>query len=353
MGKTLTLQSDETREGLYRIELLRMKLMPYTGYHAHPNVSETFTWKGREMALHTNNLGFFSDYDLHPFSGRKLKTSPADRLVLSTGGSAAMGWGATTNANMIAGRLERFLDEKSPLDGGKWYVLNLANNAWIAYQELIALSLYGLPLDPDFVVVFDGRNDLFVPTAHGEGVPNYFCFEGQNRLNGILEHAQPATWKQKLFPFRRHSDLMARIGRVTERPAPRLSADEMHKAVRFYLHSLDGIRRLFADVPVIFATQPTRYLFDDYEPWKEKYGGIELEELRSLVRQYYGLIRRLVPESLGDGERCQYWDASTLFAEDDRERSFLDDCHLSDEAQGILAEELARRIVAALESVPA
>lgn len=133
MGKTLTLQSDENREELYSIKLLRMKLMPYTGYHAHPNVSETFTWKGREMALHTNNLGFFSDYDLHPFSGRRLKTSPADRLVLSTGGSVAMGWGATTNAKMMAGQLERLLNERCPLNGGKWYVLNLANNAWIAY----------------------------------------------------------------------------------------------------------------------------------------------------------------------------------------------------------------------------
>jgi hypothetical protein len=261
-----------------------------------------------------------------------------------------MGWGATTNAKMIAGQLERLLNERCPLDGGQWYVLNLANNAWIAYQEFIALSLYGLPLEPDFVVVFDGRNDLFVPTAHGERVPNYFYFEGQNRLNGLLDHAPARTWRQKLFPFLQDSGLMAQIARVTERPPPQLSMDEMRKAVRFYLQSLDGIKRLFANLPVIFATQPTRYLSDDYEPWQEKYGGIRIEDLRSLVREYYGLIRLRVPESLEGDERCQYWDASTLFPADEADRYFLDDCHLSDEAQGIVAEEFARRILAARSS---
>jgi hypothetical protein len=346
-GSGLTLQLDAEREGLYRIKLLRMKLMPYTGFHAYPNVSETFTWKGREMSLHTNNLGFFSDHDIHPFSGEKLKTSPSDRLVLVTGGSTAMGWGASVNDKMIAAQIEKILNEEDLLDGGRWYALNLANNAWIAYQEFIALSMYGLPLVPDFVVVFDGRNDLFVPTAHGERVPNYFYFEGQNRLNEILSYGFAKSWRQRLFPFLRCAELREQIGRVTQRPPPHLSTAEMLKAVRFYLHSLDGIRRLFADVPMIFATQPTCYLFDDYEPWKEKYGGIRIDELRSLVQEYYGLIRSRLPELLEGDSRCQYWDASMIFSGDQRDRYFLDDCHLGDEAQRIVAEGFAQRIIAA------
>src|SRR5262249_40602894 len=121
-----------------------------------------------------NNFGFTVDGDFSlPLSEEfvsKNAKKPGEKLVLITGGSVVHGVGATSNDKTIAGRLEHVLNQQQ--SEVHYRVINLGMGSWIAYQQFIGLSLFGLPLRPDWIVVMDGHNDGATVCAQGSGVAN-------------------------------------------------------------------------------------------------------------------------------------------------------------------------------------
>src|SRR5262249_9638817 len=91
-------------------------------------------------------------------------------LVMITGGSVVHGVGATANDRTIAARLEQHLNERSK--GRHYRVINMGMGSWIAYQQFIGLSLFGLPLNPDWIIVMDGHNDAQSGCALSSGGGN-------------------------------------------------------------------------------------------------------------------------------------------------------------------------------------
>src|SRR5262249_47994521 len=119
-----------------------------------------------------NNYGFAENWDysttpdaayLHAHAKQ-----PGERLVVITGGSVVHGVGATANDKTIAAQMMRHLNEQSA--GPRYRVVNIGMGSWIAYQQFIGLSLFGLPLNPDYVVVLDAHNDAATPCVQGSGV---------------------------------------------------------------------------------------------------------------------------------------------------------------------------------------
>ena len=51
----------------------------------------------------------------------------------------------------------------------RYTVLNLAMGGWVAFQQYVALSLYGPNLQPDWLVSMDAVNDAAVACAHSQG----------------------------------------------------------------------------------------------------------------------------------------------------------------------------------------
>src|SRR5262245_17439160 len=116
----------------------------------------------------TNSLGF---NDRHEFSySHRYQKAENERVVLFTGGSTAWGVGATSNDTTIAGRMQHHLNRLQ--HDHKYTVINLSMGSWIAFQEFLALELWGEVFQPDWIVVMDGFNDAGVGCAYSQGVGN-------------------------------------------------------------------------------------------------------------------------------------------------------------------------------------
>lgn len=306
------------------IKLLRMRLMPYTGYHHPANLSEENLFQGKPYKFKTNNYGFLTPYDLDPFSPAPRKKSPDERVVLVTGGSAALGLGASSVEATFASLLEGLLASADALH--KWKVVNLSMGSWIAYQEFIALDLYGSPLSPDFIVAFDGRNDILVPTIAGERVPNHYYFTGQRRLNDMFEEP-PSP------PFLRLRQISRQLEAVSKTPAPVYSEEEVAKAAAFYVRALESIALRFRECRILFVTQPTQLLFAD-----------EKDEVARVLKSGYAKFLPQVAALPAKYGHTRHHDASRMFPEPVAPY-FVDECHLSDAGHKIAASLIAKLIL--------
>lgn len=112
---------------------------------------------GRYVA--TNDHGLRSDLSLLEMAAQARRNSAQGRRnVLLLGSSAAFGEGALDDARTIAG----YLAAKLPAD--RFQVFNLAQGGYICGTELAMLSLVGVYLEPDYVLVMDGFNDAISTT---------------------------------------------------------------------------------------------------------------------------------------------------------------------------------------------
>lgn len=129
-------------------------------------------------AMNPNNLGFCLDFDLQmtpdaaymEAHGKK----EGERTVILLGGSAMHGVGGTTNAQTTAGRLQAYLEAKAGV--GSYRVINLSMGSWIAFQEAMALDVWGWAFEPDWIVAVDGVNDgaAYCSACAGVGQPMFW-----------------------------------------------------------------------------------------------------------------------------------------------------------------------------------
>jgi len=104
-------------------------------------------------AARFNSLGFRGPEFPPPGSKR------ADELrVLISGGSASISWNIGEKCTLDALLQQRL---ETLLPGRRISIYNLGNGAWKSFQELVAMELFGLELEPDVVVHFSGFNDAF------------------------------------------------------------------------------------------------------------------------------------------------------------------------------------------------
>ncbi|HJQ84892.1 MAG TPA: SGNH/GDSL hydrolase family protein [Candidatus Binatia bacterium] len=312
--------------------LLHFVLKPYTGFQHPGNVDAEGVFAGVKYHFQTNNQGFLTRYDLDEVAGSLRAKDPDERVLIVAGGSAAFGWGASENAKTFPYLLEDLLNRSDVRH--RWRVYNFATGGWIAYQEYLALDLYGSPLEPDWVVLFDGRNDVVVPTLHGERVPNYFFYQGERKLNVLFEDLAASPWDPWL-PFLRYRRLAKRLEDVAAPPPQVLDRDEIDRAVRFYLHAVESVALRFADRKVLVMTQPEK-LYNAGNPDDAE---------NRLIRRGYDQI---IPGTARLTERypnLRYNNATTGFLDP----YLVDDCHLSDGGHELVARKLAEIIGAELD----
>ena len=262
------------------VAALRLVVQPYMMFTA-PNVDGrpwTNVVKNEPVpsTMKFNNFGFAEAFDFSlapdPDYLKQHRKRAGEKLVLFTGGSAAAGHGATANDKTIASRMEFHLNEHS--GGTRYRVINLGMGSWISYQQFIGLSLFGLPLDPDWVVVMDGANDAQIACPLGSGA------------------AYPMEWAKFLYLTQyggnerslpeillRHSALLRlATGQKPSPPLPQrlvldpgeadrrfdikmagLTMAEEDRQIEFYLQSQRNVLELFHRANVLFSTQPQLY----------------------------------------------------------------------------------------------
>lgn len=241
----------------------------------------------REIAtdMHYNNWGFPQDFDyeLVPDADylRRNGKHAGERLVVITGASVVFSVGASSDQNTLSGQLQRHLNEKS--QGVHYRVINMAMASWIAYQEFVALSLFAMPLDPDWIVTLDGINDASAPCVFGSGAANplewpkllYMTYGGTGisspllaalarhsafvRLaSGLNPDEASDKWNNERAPEAAHQ-LMVDATETDWRFAVRLAnlkADVEDKQVPFYLNAERNILSLFNRANILLTTQP-------------------------------------------------------------------------------------------------
>lgn len=273
---------DRTDKGLTQMQLILHPYMMFVGY-----AGKNPTWRNVETktdvpsTMHFNNIGFANDIDFTtppaPEFLKKYSKAAGEKLVLITGGSVVHGVGATANDKTIAEQLEATLNAKQSKQ--KYRVLNLGMGSWIAYQQFVGLSLYGLPLKPDWVVVMDGHNDAAVACPHGSGVGNPLGWPQMLYLTGggegitrksplvqwLVENSAAARIVTGLQPTGQNGQL-GRLYFDDADPDKRfliklrgLTFSGLDKQVEFYLLAQQNVKELFSTASILFSSQPLLY----------------------------------------------------------------------------------------------
>jgi hypothetical protein len=350
------IKSQFEKHPLRHSQILKFDLHPFTGFHLAANVFEEFENYGKWIKLRTNNLGFFSDFDFGlANSDHGFTRNQSDRLVILTGGSGAMGWGATSNQSMISYVLEKKLNARIPLKKGNWRVLNFANGSWICFQEYLALSLYGVHLRPDFVISLTGRNDLFVPVFHGEKVPNHFCFNALNDLYKFANDHEEESILEKYLPFIKNMRVGAKFAKLGSTPLPDSTKSSRSAASSFLASSVSLICDVVPKSKKIIALQPTLFLSSHYSPWdkRERFGSIPLPEFKSQVQEFYSQSDIAISGIKAVRQDVEYINLAQSFLKEISYNNYsdylLDDCHFTDAGQDYVAEKFFNEIFISLE----
>jgi lysophospholipase L1-like esterase len=257
---------------------LWQKFAPYVMFLTAPGTYTSWTnqFTGKNFPAHvvTNSLGFNDTHELD--YSRPYHKAANERIVLFTGGSVAWGLGSTSTETTIAGRMQYYLNNAQSKI--KYTVISLAMGSYIAYQQYIALQLWGESFNPDWVVVMDGFNDAGVGCGYSQGAgnPMYYAI-AQAYITGylyttlhpvfyrgwfeneLINHSavyRTLTGKQYVpntlaFDTTNKENKAARAAIIPTKVA------ESRDMLAFYLKAERATFGLFPRAQYIFSTQPT------------------------------------------------------------------------------------------------
>lgn len=362
----------------------------------YPGWKSEFTGDVIASTVSTNSLGF---NDPHEFSYTKPYTkAPNEKVILLTGGSAAWGLGATATDKTIAGRMQYYLNAAQ--DRTRYTVINIAMGSYIAYQQFLAMSLWGQSFDPNWVVSMDGFNDAGAGCGYSQGVGNPMYYAAiQAYVTAYLFGTQRPVFYRGWFENQlikysaAYRDLTGKEyvpytltldHRQDETTAARLAIVPTKLAaardiLEFYIKAQQLMLGLFPRAKYILSTQPTVNDFrgdfvDIYDSppgsedhWKaaaaradalEKYLTVYQELLcghdNAQISFTYDFVggaiglEQLVEDQKKLGRDVYYYNTGSLFPNDREARKpfFIDPVHLSDKGMDTLGRLYAERILA-------
>lgn len=394
---------------------MQLDMRPYMMFAGYPMSNpvwfniETKTSVPSQMKF--NNLGFMGDVHFSVPPNRdflqKYAKEPGERFILITGGSVVHGVGATANDKTTAGQLEAVLNARQSTY--KYRVVNLGMGSWIAYQQFIGLSLFGLSLKPDWIVVMDGHNDAAVSCPHGSGASNPMGWPQMLYLTGGGEGTARKglllRWSIRNSAIARvvtglsqegQNNQLQRLEFDDQEPDKRftiklrgLTMAELDKQVDFYIRAQQNVKELFSSAHVIFSSQPLlhnnavtpvyRKAFDlqatpdqlqaskvhlraDLDAYMAKNSGTKCDDRVSAPSLGYFMARsalqmeQIAPQWSGESRQrsIRYTNTEMIFPStyDLRLPNFIDNAHMTDLGQRRVAEYFAGFILETDLKVP-
>ena len=254
------------------------------------------------------------------------------------GGSAAWGFGCTSDEKTLPGRLQTILREQLPELNIE--VINAGQIGYGSTQELIYFHRQVSALNPDLVLLFDGYNDILADLINpASGWPLH-----ADLLKSRFEDSfYPRPFKKDFLALLRQSrvlDLVIR--RISERMktnSPIKPSINPSTTAEEYLFNVLALTRLAAPVPVWVALQPVPVSIQ--KPLSPQEIKIVAEKEQAIqdythrVRQTYqgmkeGLHSRGIPMI----------DLESAFGTKP-ELMFADECHFGDQAADRIAHHIA------------
>lgn len=372
---------------------------PYVMFTSAPGTYPAWTneFTGKLLPAHivTNSLGF---NDPREFDyTRPYHKADGERVVLFTGGSVAWGVGSTATDRTIAGRMQHHLNNGQ--NRIKYTVINMGMGSYIAYQQYLALQLWGESFDPDWVVSMDGFNDAVVGCAYSQGVgnPMYFATTRAYVLGYLFTKLRPVFYRgwaenELIGHSAAYRALTGKtyVPNVAVYDAPTTDAApgravilptktaESREILAFYLKAEKAISALFPKARYILSTQPSVNSFSgdfvniydsplnssahrdamaardkDLEVYLSHYQNEPCSKVNMQPTFTYTfvkgaiLLERLVEELRGNGREISYHNTGTLFpdARADRIPYFIDPAHVSDKGADVLGQFYAQRVL--------
>lgn len=195
------------------------------------------------------------------FRARELESYRGSFLVEFLGGSVCLGAG-TNPGRIVPERLKEALHAAGLTRAS---VLNLCQGGATSGQELAIFLQYGLPLEPEVVLSFDGANDLLHPRPFGDDDAPNLPYKNA-LLRAVLDGDDPVA---------RHLALARVAGRLIHR-VPAVSADPAvppPDILHSYEYTLGVTGTLAASRGALYAVlfQPTLHFA---KPWSPQEAGM-------------------------------------------------------------------------------
>lgn len=326
---------------------LQARYEPYTIQHINPHYLFFFPYDVRQRARLNNQT---VNVDSRGFRGPGPEAARGRELAFFLGGSAAFCHGATSDDTTITGWLNHLQE--------RYFFVNCGVPSWNSAQELTRLCLELHSWKPALVVTFDGFNDASIGLKRFEsrkfdkfppGVPE--SFERLYAMVGDIRSRQsPKRSKRSLFerllPRTREwlKESHGKKDQDIDRPYPPEVTDSI---ARRYLESLGSMAAFLRGAGIRHLTffQPIRALHERLPSWtprprrqgmaafREKVfagaGDLPLHDLSRLFDSRYQEVPCFSEESGDDMTDAMI---------------FLDNVHLTDLGNRIVAEEIIRRL---------
>ena len=337
---------------------------PFVIYRNYPNESgpdpyrEASTFKVNSAGLRGEEVS-------------RQKEAGVFRIVV-TGGSVAFGVHASSDDATWSSRLQEKLNACGAFPG-RVEVLNAGVLGYIAVQELLYLQMELLDFSPDLVLALNGFNDFLVATSETSGCTKpveedliYFVY--RDLANSLEQYA----WDRKIPVSAQISDLMVdlvtqayigkffyrRIKTYRERPAPAQAStdaggpkDDMKLDIcrevveKVYQRNLEKMARMLVsrNIALLIAVQPHLLLKSRPAPDEEAIIQADLAEspqYRQLTEATYPLLVHAAKAAAAEHQPTAFMDLTLVFGTRP-EPMFVDDAHLTDPGNDVVADALA------------
>ncbi len=304
---------------------IHLVLDPVLGYRLRPSSSVGITVNSRGLR------------------GADVETTPAANTfrVLVVGGSTAFGWGAPSDADTPPALLAAALRERS---GGRAVeVLNGGVPGYTAWQEAAWVAELVDELRPDLIVSLTGYNDLEF-AFHTGGVGNRVFAQLEQRAAQAFRVVPAALQTFALTRRATRRWFEPTLGNDGPPPTdmPRAAARSFTDALRFM--------NVLAPGRLLVALQPC-YVAHTGRPEAERdraepHLGLD-EPARAAFRAYAAaaLARQRAALQVAAEGGAQSLDLSALF-QAHAEPTFTDEVHVTEEGNRMIAEALARAVLA-------
>lgn len=330
----------------YFIFLINYK--PYLGFINKPNcnvsynILNQFTKEEVECSRSTNNWGFREDIDYTFF----LKKEKDAKAILILGGSAVGGAGSSTNDHVIDAVLQRQLNEKSKT---KYVVYNFGNGGWVSFQEILGVLLFGFYLDPEWIIIMNGRNDVAVGMDSREGplafkhnavIESFIKGYLQYGMNSSFYRGEAENWiieKSKLYRMLTGKKYIPQIQNLFQKNdkiyvGQKTSWQDLDEIIQLYIKNIEILEKLFPRTKIIASLQPLCHKKKDIfkklsstEVQQQIDKGSDITYHTAIQYFYTNLLNRKTKA----GNKIIY--AGDAFPDEfDPQTYFLDEAHLTD-----------------------
>jgi hypothetical protein len=336
--RSATLQQSR-RDGSERARRARA-YAPFSEQHPHPYYGFFFPLEPHERLSLANHV---ASLDLDGFREPGPGRADARKLAFLLGGSAAFGDYASSNDQTITSHLNRLQDE--------YFFVNAGVPSWNSTQQLMRLALDIVERRPALVVAYDGANDAVLAgqirartgNAYPPGTPEFF-----DTVEGLL-HDDRAPFGSRLLLEDLFPELTLRFNRFTSSASGETNDDDVVAAADITA-AARRYRANHARMAELAVAAGARFVsvFQPVANLHSRLDGVEVRP-RPLVAAFHREATAVASLPY------EFFDLSAAFdGAFDRitlvgptlagDAVFVDLVHLTDGGNGLIAEQLWKRI---------